>query len=79
MFELRESENIVWRRSRPCWICDWDTGTGRLVTMRQQYTPPEDAAVFCNFIQLHKIDPGTLKMWVNILFKVPKTASSCGY
>merc|ERR1719509_195583 len=42
-----------------------------LVTTRQQYMLPEDAVVFCNFNQLYKIDPGTLKMWVNILNRTP--------
>ena len=44
-----------------------------LVTTRQQYMLPEDAVVFCNFNQLYKIDPGTLKMWVNILNRVPNS------
>merc|ERR1739842_233120 len=43
-----------------------------LVTSRQQYGLPEDAVVYCNFNQLYKIDPPTLKMWVNILNAVPK-------
>jgi len=43
-----------------------------LVTSRQQYGLPEDAIVYCNFNQLYKIDPPTLKMWVNILNEVPK-------
>jgi protein O-GlcNAc transferase len=42
-----------------------------MVTTRQQYGLPEDAIVFCNFNQLYKIDPSTLKMWVNILNGVP--------
>jgi len=42
-----------------------------LVTSRQQYGLPEDAIVYCNFNQLYKIDPPTLKMWVNILNAVP--------
>ena len=42
-----------------------------MVTTRQQYGLPEDAVVFCNFNQLYKIDPSTLKMWVNILNAVP--------
>lgn len=44
-----------------------------LVTTRQQYGLPDDAVVFCNFNQLYKIDPATLKMWVNILNAVPKS------
>jgi protein O-GlcNAc transferase len=43
-----------------------------LVTSRQQYGLPEDAIIYCNFNQLYKIDPPTLKMWVNILNEVPK-------
>ena len=43
-----------------------------MVTSRQQYGLPEDAIVYCNFNQLYKIDPPTLKMWVNILNEVPK-------
>ncbi|XP_021953749.1 UDP-N-acetylglucosamine--peptide N-acetylglucosaminyltransferase 110 kDa subunit isoform X2 [Folsomia candida] len=42
-----------------------------LVTTRVQYGLPEDAVVYCNFNQLYKIDPATLKMWVNILKRVP--------
>merc|ERR1712108_94299 len=41
-----------------------------LVTSRQQYGLPDDAIVYCNFNQLYKIDPPTLKMWVNILNRV---------
>ena len=44
-----------------------------LVTSRQQYGLPEDAIVYCNFNQLYKIDPPTLRMWVNILNAVPKS------
>eukprot|EP00095_Tigriopus_kingsejongensis_P005946 maker-scaffold316_size209483-snap-gene-1.36 protein:Tk05946 transcript:maker-scaffold316_size209483-snap-gene-1.36-mRNA-1 annotation:"udp-n-acetylglucosamine--peptide n-acetylglucosaminyltransferase 110 kda subunit" len=43
-----------------------------MITTRKQYGLPEDAVVFCNFNQLYKIDPATLKMWVNILNGVPK-------
>lgn len=43
-----------------------------LVTTRQQYGLPEDAIIYCNFNQLYKIDPATLKMWVNILNAVPR-------
>lgn len=42
-----------------------------MVTTRKQYGLPEDAVVYCNFNQLYKIDPATLKMWVNILNNVP--------
>ncbi|KAL3178101.1 hypothetical protein MRX96_038630 [Rhipicephalus microplus] len=34
-----------------------------LVTCRQQYGLPEDAVVYCNFNQLYKLDPATLRMW----------------
>ena len=44
-----------------------------MVTTRQQYMLPEDAVVYCNFNQLYKIDPGTLRMWVNILNRVPNS------
>ena len=44
-----------------------------MVTTRAQYGLPEDAIVYCNFNQLYKIDPSTLKMWVNILNAVPKS------
>lgn len=43
-----------------------------LVTTRQQYGLPEDAIIYCNFNQLYKIDPSTLRIWVNILNRVPK-------
>jgi protein O-GlcNAc transferase len=44
-----------------------------VVTTRQQYGLPVDAIVYCNFNQLYKIDPATLRMWVNILKRVPKS------
>jgi len=44
-----------------------------MVTTRQQYGLPDDAIVYCNFNQLYKIDPATLKMWVNILNRVPNS------
>jgi len=44
-----------------------------MVTTRQQYGLPDDAVVYCNFNQLYKIDPSTLKMWVNILNRVPNS------
>lgn len=44
-----------------------------MVTTRQQYGLPDDAVVYCNFNQLYKIDPATLKMWVNILNRVPNS------
>lgn len=40
--------------------------TAILVTTRQQYGLPEDAIVYCNFNQLYKIDPKTLKSWVKV-------------
>jgi hypothetical protein len=42
-----------------------------MVTTRQQYGLPDEAVVYCNFNQLYKIDPATLRMWVNILNRVP--------
>ena len=42
-----------------------------MVTTRQQYGLPDDGVIYCNFNQLYKIDPATLKMWVNILNAVP--------
>merc|ERR1712142_398271 len=44
-----------------------------MVTTRQQYGLPDDAIVYCNFNQLYKIDPSTLRMWVNILNRVPNS------
>lgn len=44
-----------------------------MVTSRQQYGLPDDAIVYCNFNQLYKIGPSTLKMWVNILNRVPNS------
>lgn len=44
-----------------------------LVTSRAQYGLPEHATVYCNFNQLYKIDPPTLKMWCEILKQVPKS------
>lgn len=43
------------------------------LTTRSQYGLPEDCFVFCNFNQLYKIDPATLRNWVNILKRVPKS------
>lgn len=42
-----------------------------LITTRQQYGLPDDAVIYCNFNQLYKIDPPTLRCWVNILNRVP--------
>jgi predicted O-linked N-acetylglucosamine transferase (SPINDLY family) len=39
---------------------------GIVITTRQQYGLPEEAIVYCNFNQLHKIDPCTLQMWVHV-------------
>lgn len=44
-----------------------------VVTTRQQYNLPENAVVYCNFNQLYKIDPKILKVWVNILKRVPNS------
>ena len=44
-----------------------------MVTTRKQYGLPENAIVYCNFNQLYKIDPATLRMWVNILNAVPNS------
>ncbi|VDO92358.1 unnamed protein product [Soboliphyme baturini] len=44
-----------------------------LVTSRRQYNLPEDAVVYCNFNQMYKIDPPTLKMWCQILIRVPNS------
>lgn len=41
------------------------------LTTRAQYGLPENTVVYCNFNQLYKIDPETLKSWVNILLRVP--------
>ena len=32
------------------------------ITLRSQYSLPERAIIFCNFNQLYKIDPPTLKV-----------------
>jgi protein O-GlcNAc transferase len=44
-----------------------------VLTTRQQYGLPETAVVYCNFNQLYKIDPDTLKNWSNILNTVPNS------
>jgi len=44
-----------------------------LLTTRTQYGLPEDAIVYCNFNQLYKIDPPTMRCWCNILKRVPKS------
>ncbi|VDO06170.1 unnamed protein product [Rodentolepis nana] len=47
--------------------------TNIIVTARQHYLLPDDAVVYCNFNQLYKIDPSTMKMWVEILRHVPNS------
>ncbi|CAG0918679.1 unnamed protein product [Notodromas monacha] len=47
--------------------------TNILVTTRQQYGLPEDGVIYCNFNQLYKIDPDTLRSWVTVLLKVPNS------
>lgn len=37
-----------------------------LITTRQQYGLPDDAIIYCNFNQLYKIDPLTLRSWANV-------------
>jgi len=44
-----------------------------LITSRHQYNLLEDATIYCNFNQLYKIDPATLKMWCEILKRVPNS------
>lgn len=43
------------------------------LTSRAHYGLPENAIVYCNFNQLYKIDPLTLKSWVNIIQRVPNS------
>jgi len=43
-----------------------------VVTTRRQYGLPDNAVIFCNFNQLYKIDPAILKVWCNILKRVPQ-------
>lgn len=43
------------------------------LTVRQQYNLPADKVVYCNFNQLYKINPSTLRMWANILKAVPNS------
>ena len=43
------------------------------LTTRAQYGLPDNTIVYCNFNQLYKIDPATLKSWVNILLRVPNS------
>lgn len=38
--------------------------------IRQMYNLPEESVVYCNFSQLYKIEPSTLRMWVTILNNV---------
>lgn len=44
-----------------------------LLTTRTQYSLPDDAIVYCNFNQLYKIDPMTMRCWCNILKRVSKS------
>ncbi|CAF4791506.1 unnamed protein product, partial [Rotaria sp. Silwood2] len=44
-----------------------------LLTTRTQYGLPENAIVYCNFNQLYKIDPTTMRCWCNILKHVPNS------
>ncbi|CAF1499509.1 unnamed protein product [Adineta ricciae] len=44
-----------------------------LLTTRTQYGLPDDAIVYCNFNQLYKIDPTTMRCWCNILKRVPNS------
>ena len=44
-----------------------------VVTTRKQYGIPDDAVVYCNFNQLYKLDPNTMKSWCNILKAVPNS------
>ncbi|XP_065582859.1 UDP-N-acetylglucosamine--peptide N-acetylglucosaminyltransferase 110 kDa subunit-like [Artemia franciscana] len=46
-----------------------------VVTTRQQYGLPDASVVYCNFNQLYKIDPATLKMWVNVAMPVQETGN----
>ena len=43
------------------------------LTARSQYGLPEEAVVYCNFNQLYKIDPPTLRSWVRVLKTVPNS------
>ncbi|KAL3321185.1 hypothetical protein Ciccas_000142 [Cichlidogyrus casuarinus] len=44
-----------------------------MITSRKQYGLPNDAVVYCNFNQLYKIDPNTMRLWVQILKNVPNS------
>lgn len=44
-----------------------------ILTSRLQYGLPANAIVYCNFNQLYKIDPDTMRMWVEILKRVPNS------
>ena len=39
-----------------------------LLTTRTQYGLPDDAIVYCNFNQLYKIDPTTMRCWCNVSY-----------
>ncbi|XP_065186936.1 UDP-N-acetylglucosamine--peptide N-acetylglucosaminyltransferase 110 kDa subunit-like isoform X2 [Sycon ciliatum] len=43
------------------------------LTVRSQYNLPAGKIVYCNFNQLYKINPATLRMWANILKAVPNS------
>lgn len=47
--------------------------SGIIASGRMQYRLPPNAIVYCNFNQLYKIDPTTLRMWCNILKRVPNS------
>lgn len=42
-----------------------------VITTRAQYGLPADAVVYCNFNQLYKVDPLTLRAWAAVLRRVP--------
>ncbi|CAG0917228.1 unnamed protein product [Notodromas monacha] len=44
-----------------------------MVTCRSQYNLPADAVVYCNFNQLYKLDPRTMRLWFEILRRVEKS------
>jgi len=48
-----------------------DVARKLILTSRAQYGLPNDAVVYCNFNQLYKINPETMKIWADILRAVP--------
>lgn len=50
-----------------------ETVQNLVLTTRQQYGLPKNAIVYCNFNQLHKIDPQTFKSWITIVKNVPES------